>query len=102
MAREKVISGTRPWRCPICDAQRPHGTNWRTARGLAQHIAMMNGASSIKEEGAHKEWRRKHGISPFEYETMKEVPKMIEQIRQIINADPSLFRIGGEDWLWIE
>ena len=89
--------GLRPWRCPICDAE-GHGTTKPTARALAQHIAMMDGAPGIKEEGAHTDWRRKHGISPVRSDTMKKhgVPKMTVQILQIIKANPSLFRISEE------
>jgi len=57
---------------------------------------MMDGALSIRKEGPHKDWRREKGISPVEYETMKEVVKMKEQILQIINANPRSFRVGGE------
>ena len=90
MARAIATDGTRPWRCTICDADE-HGTNCATARSLAQHIAM-------KKDGAHKDWRREHGISPVESDTMKKhgVPKMRAQILQIINANPSLFRTGEE------
>jgi hypothetical protein len=62
MARAIAADGTRPWRCPICDAE-GHGTNWATDRALSQHIAMMDGA--MGKEGAHTDWRREHNISPL-------------------------------------
>ncbi len=85
MARAIATDGTRPWRCPICDTE-GRGTNCATARSLAQHITMTR-------NDAHKDWRKEHSISPVEPDTMKRhgVPKMIGQILQIINANPSLF-----------
>ena len=97
MARKKVISGVRPWRCLVCDYAGLSGKkNFATARGLAQHIAMMNGALNIKKEGAYKDWRRKHNIFPSEYQTMEEVQKMIPQILQIVDANPNWFRMSGD------
>jgi len=74
VARRKVlIDGTRPWRCPICDCSAPHGRNFATARGLAQHIAM-------EWDEAHVAWRVERNISPIKVETMREVLKMIHEI----------------------
>ncbi len=97
MARKKVISGVRPWRCLICDYAGLSGKkNFRSVRALAQHIAMMDGALTIKKEGVHKDWRRKQGIAPVEYQKMEEVQKMIPQIFQIVDANPNWFRMSGE------
>ncbi len=97
MARKKVVSGIRPWRCLICDYAGLSGKkNFPTDRALAQHIAMMGGVLGIKQEEPHKNWRRKQGIAPVEYQTMEEVQKMMEQILQIISANPNLFRMSDE------
>jgi len=71
--RKALIDGTRPRRCPICDYSAPHGSNFATARGLAQHIAM-------KWDDAHRTWRLERGILPARVQTMREVRKMIPQI----------------------
>lgn len=67
MARRNVLAELRPWKCPVCNYQRP------TARRLARHIAM-------KWDDAHVGWRLERNILPATIETVGEVNKMIPKI----------------------
>lgn len=74
MARKVSESGTRRYRCPICDEAGPQGSNFATARGLAQHIAM-------KWDKAHLDWRIERNIVPPHRPTdMPTVQRMIPEI----------------------
>jgi len=77
MPRRKVVTEERKWRCPICHKQSAK------ARGLAMHLAM-------KRDEKHTEWRAKHNL-PTNYETMKDVQKMIPHIVEIIQKKPEKY-----------
>lgn len=76
-------SGTRPFRCKLCDAV---GVGWNgaSARVVVQHIPMAYGASD--KDGIHKKWKEKHGIRVTP-QTMLEVDRAIDMILSNYKAE---------------